>query len=169
MIPCTDAQCALKSRNTPIACSTRHRSPRERRVSTLAQATASSRFARLTASVLRYACCLPMSQRPCFNMPGPSQFNAGRDRCTFLQCSPEALNDIPGQSIDVVTTRAVLSGPITCCESTADRLTAPGGDGPSQRGFVLVVLWKMNPQCLRTAFSPTQCSLDDTCCLSPME
>jgi arsenite methyltransferase len=34
---------------------------------------------------------------------------AVRDQCTFLQCSAEALNDIPGESADVVTTRAVLA------------------------------------------------------------
>lgn len=32
-----------------------------------------------------------------------------RDQCTFLQCSAEALNDIAGASVDVVTTRAVLA------------------------------------------------------------
>jgi arsenite methyltransferase len=32
-----------------------------------------------------------------------------RDQCTFLQCSAEALNGIPGESVDVITTRAVLA------------------------------------------------------------
>jgi arsenite methyltransferase len=32
-----------------------------------------------------------------------------RDQCTFLQCSAEALNDIPCESVDAVTTRAVLA------------------------------------------------------------
>ena len=32
-----------------------------------------------------------------------------RDQCTFLQCSAEALSDIPDESVDVVTTRAVLA------------------------------------------------------------
>ena len=32
-----------------------------------------------------------------------------RDQCTFLQCSAETLNDITGESVDVVTTRAVLA------------------------------------------------------------